>query len=94
MRTVEVTDSYNELQLSPHGASFLTDGIILQRYVEIDGHVRKVMTVIKMRGAKRSTAVREYAIAEHGLRVGAIRREYRGVLRGVAIPQKATPKRS
>ena len=49
MLTVEVTESFTELRLSAQGTSFLTDGIILQRYVEIDGSLRKVMTVVKMR---------------------------------------------
>ena len=33
--TAELVDSYSELRLSPHGISFLTDGIILQRYAEL-----------------------------------------------------------
>src|SRR6185369_478690 len=39
--TAELVDSYTELRLSPHGISFLTDAIILQRYIEIEGAIRK-----------------------------------------------------
>src|SRR5450432_4792918 len=37
MATVEVAASYVDLRFSPHGIAFLTDAILIQRYIEIDG---------------------------------------------------------
>ena len=45
--TAELVDSYTELRLSPHGISFLTDGIILQRYAEIEGALRRLICVVE-----------------------------------------------
>jgi circadian clock protein KaiC len=84
--TVEVVDAYTELRFSPHAVSFLADDIILQRYVEIRGELRKVMTVVKMRGSAHSTEVREYAIGSGGVVVGACLSDYQGLLTGVASP--------
>ena len=51
LMTVEVIESYTDLRFSPHAVSFLTDDIILQRYVEMEGQLRKVLTVVKMRSS-------------------------------------------
>jgi hypothetical protein len=37
MMTAELEDSYTDLRFSPHGTAFLTDAIIMQRYIEIAG---------------------------------------------------------
>src|SRR3989442_7950784 len=44
LMTVENNDSYTELKFSPHAVSFMTNDIILQRYVEIDSQLKRVMT--------------------------------------------------
>jgi circadian clock protein KaiC len=68
---VEAMESTRELRLDPSGVSFLTDGILLQRYLEIDGDVRKVMAVIKLRGSAHDTKFRSYEITSEGLVVKA-----------------------
>ncbi len=49
MATVELADSYVDLRFSPQGIAFLTDAIIIQRYVEIDGELRRAIAVVKVR---------------------------------------------
>jgi circadian clock protein KaiC len=49
VRAAEITDSYTDLRFSPQAVSFMTNDIILQRYVEIDSQRRRVMTVVKAR---------------------------------------------
>jgi circadian clock protein KaiC len=49
--------------------SFLTDDIIRMRYVEINGQLRKVMVIIKMRGSNHSKDIREYVLTDKGLAV-------------------------
>ncbi len=65
--TVEVEDSFTEFNFSHYTISFLTDDIIRLRYVEIDGQLRKVMVVIKMRGGNHSKDIREYVITDKGV---------------------------
>jgi circadian clock protein KaiC len=67
LSTVEVEDTFTAMPFSHYAISFLTDDIIRMRYVEIDGQLRKVMVVIKMRGGNHSKDIREYVITEHGV---------------------------
>ena len=65
--TVEIEDSFTAFQFSHYAISFLTDDIIRLRYVEIDGQLRKVLVVVKMRGGNHSKDIREYIIDERGM---------------------------
>lgn len=69
LSTVEVEDNFTSLQFSRYAISFLTDDILRFRYVEIDGQLRRMMVVIKMRGGNHSKHFREYVITEKGLAV-------------------------
>ena len=80
--TAELVESYTELRLSPHGISFLTDGIILQRYVEIDGAIRKLVCVVKMRGFDHAKQMKLYDIGPEGIVMGEALTGYRGLLTG------------
>ena len=84
--TVEVIESFTELALSPYSISFLSDDIIRLRYVEIDGQLRKVLMVVKMRGGDHSKDIREYEITSEGLRVGERLTGYHGLITGVPEP--------
>jgi circadian clock protein KaiC len=93
LSTVEVEDSFTELQFSHYAISFLTDDIIRFRYVEIDGQLRKVMVVVKMRGGNHSKDIREYVITTKGLVVIHPRRtDYTGLITG--IPQRTGPRKA
>jgi circadian clock protein KaiC len=80
--TAEQTDQYTELRLSPHGVSFLADAIILQRYVELEGKLRKVIVVAKMRGFDHDNVLRLYEITEEGMVVGEPLTSYGALLTG------------
>ena len=83
MATVELADSYVDLKFSPQGIAFLTDAIILQRYVEIDGKLRRAMAVAKVRASQHSKDLHEYEItAEGGIVVGQALIGYQGLLTG------------
>ncbi len=82
--TVEVEDSFNAFQFSHYLISFLTDDIIRLRYVEIDGQLRKILVVVKMRGGNHSKDIREYVISESGMVIISPRRtEYSGLTTGM-----------
>ena len=80
--TAELVESYAELRLSPHGISFLTDVIVLQRYVEIQGELRRFMVIAKMRGQAHDTRLRFYEIGPSGIVIGEATTEYQGLLVG------------
>ena len=88
--TVELVESFTELALSPYAISFLSDDIIRLRYVEIDGQLRKVLMVVKMRGGDHSKDIVEYDVTSKGLRLGERLTGYHGLITGV--PQPLGPK--
>jgi circadian clock protein KaiC len=91
LSTVEVEDKFTEMSLSHYTISFLTDDIIRLRYVEIDGQLRKVMVVIKMRGGNHSKDIREYIITGKGVVVIHPRStDYDGLTTG--IPRRSGPR--
>jgi circadian clock protein KaiC len=67
LTTVEIEESFTHFEFSRYTISFLTDEIIRMRYVEIDGQLRKVITVVKMRGGNHSKDIREYVITDAGV---------------------------
>jgi circadian clock protein KaiC len=80
--TVEMVDSYIDLRFSPHGTAFLTDGIILMRYIELDGQLKRVMAVVKLRGSQHSKELRLYEITHEGLIIGDGLHGYEGLMTG------------
>jgi circadian clock protein KaiC len=90
LSTVEVEDTFTGLPFSHYAISFLTDDIIRLRYAEIDGQLRKVVMIVKMRGSNHSKDIREYVITEKGLVVIHPRRtDYDGLSTG--IPKRTGP---
>lgn len=67
LSTVEIEDSFTSFQFSHYAISFLTDDIVRLRYMEIDGQLRKILVVVKMRGGNHSKDIREYVIDERGV---------------------------
>ena len=91
LSTVEVEDTFTGLSFSHYMISFLTDDVIRMRYVEIDGQLRKVMVVIKMRGGNHSKDIREYVITGKGVVVIHPRStDYDGLITG--IPTRTGPR--
>jgi circadian clock protein KaiC len=91
LSTVEVEDTFTGFSFSHYTISFLTDDIIRMRYVEIDGQLRKVMVVIKMRGGNHSKDIREYVITDKGVVVIQPRStDYDGLTSG--IPTRTGPR--
>lgn len=70
LSTVEMEESFTQLLFSTYSISFLTDDIIRLRYVEIEGQLRRIMMVIKMRGGAHSKDIREYEISSKGVIIG------------------------
>jgi circadian clock protein KaiC len=67
LMTMEVVQSSTDLRLSPYVISFLADNIILLRYVEVAGQLRKSLRVIKMRNSDHSKDLVHYEITAQGM---------------------------
>jgi circadian clock protein KaiC len=65
--------------------STLTDSIILLRYVEMFGEMKRGITVLKMRGSIHDKAIREFSIDERGMHLGRPFRNTTGILAGMPI---------
>jgi len=83
LSTLEMEENFNKFPFSSYLISFLTDDIIRMRYVEIDGQLRKIMMVVKMRGAAHSNDIREYDITSDGIAVGERLRDYTHLITGL-----------
>lgn len=62
--------------------STITDSIILLRYVELYGDIRRGMTVLKMRGSMHEKQIREFTIDGKGMHVGKPFRNVTGIIAG------------
>jgi circadian clock protein KaiC len=96
--TAEVPEGFADARFTSEKVSFITDEIIVQRYVEIEGELLRVMAVIKVRGSDHSHEFRTYEITANGVHVGGPLKEYDGIITGVPtlrpkpIRAKRTPR--
>jgi circadian clock protein KaiC len=67
----------------PIDITYLADTVIMLRYFEALGRVRRAMSVIKKRTGAHEDTIREFRIDRHGLTVGPPLTQFQGVLRGV-----------
>jgi circadian clock protein KaiC len=80
--TCELEDRYSDLRFSPYSSAFMTDAIIVQRYIEVDSQLRRLMAVVKVRGSGHSHELREFTINENGIRIGDMLPDQEGLLGG------------
>jgi circadian clock protein KaiC len=69
----------------PLDASYLADSVIMLRYFEHDGRVRKAISVLKRRTGPHEQTIREFEITPGRVRVGAPLAGFHGVLTGVPV---------
>ena len=68
---------------APVDVTYLADTVILLRYFEATGHVRRAVSVIKKRAGGHEKTIREFEIGQDGLKMGEPLQGFQGVLRGV-----------
>jgi circadian clock protein KaiC len=68
---------------APVDVTYLADTVLLLRYFEAAGEVRRAISVIKKRTGKHEKTIREFRIDDRGLTVGEPLSQFQGVLRGV-----------
>lgn len=82
LMTAELEDRYTDLRFSSYGNAFLADAIVVQRYVEIDGQLRRVISVVKVRSSAHSKDIRFFDITADCITIGETLTNYRGILSG------------
>lgn len=82
LMTSELEDQYNSLRFSSYGNAFLADAILLQRYVELDGQFKRVISVIKIRASAHSKDIRFFDVERDNIVIGEALTQYRGILSG------------
>lgn len=68
---------------APVDITYLTDTVILLRYFEAHGSVRRAVSIIKKRTGGHESKIREFRIGSDGLKIGEPLTDFQGILRGV-----------
>jgi circadian clock protein KaiC len=82
LMTAELEDRYTDLRFSSYSNAFLTDAILLLRYVELAGQFKRVISVVKVRASNHSKDIRFFDIAKDSIRIGKPLTQYQGILSG------------
>jgi circadian clock protein KaiC len=83
LMTAEVIHAFPDGTFTGERVSFVTDDIVVQRYVEIDGCLQKVLAVVKMRGSTHDRGFRAYELTADGAVMGQSLTGFRGITTGV-----------
>lgn len=82
LMTAELEDRYTDLRFSSYGNAFLADAILMQRYVEIAGQFKRVISVVKVRGSAHSKEIRYFDIEKERIVIGEPLTHFQGILSG------------
>lgn len=69
----------------PAEVTYLADTVVIMRYFEAAGEVKKAVSVIKKRYGPHEKTIREVTMDADGIRVGAPLKQFQGVLKGVPV---------
>jgi circadian clock protein KaiC len=67
---------------TPIDLSYLSDAVIMLRYFEASGRVRRAISVVKKRSGTHENTIREFQLSSQGLKVGLPLTEFSGILTG------------
>jgi len=73
---------------SPVDMSYLADTVVLFRYFEAGGRVRKALSVVKKRSGGHEDTIRELGFGSEGIQVGRPLTGFRGILTGVPMDER------
>jgi circadian clock protein KaiC len=68
---------------APADLTYLADTVLLLRYFEYGGEIRKAISVVKKRSGSHEIAIREYMIRDNRIVVGSPLTDFQGILKGV-----------
>jgi len=77
---------------TPLDMSYLSDAVVMLRYFEVAGTVRRAMSVVKKRSGNHEHTIREFKLTSQGVKLGPPLTQFRGVLTGSPLFEgDATP---
>ncbi|MGK6324640.1 ATPase domain-containing protein [Sphingomonas sp. DT-51] len=77
---------------TPLDISYLSDAVLMLRYFEADGTVRRALSVVKKRSGNHEHTIREYRLGDGGIKVGPPLKGFRGIFSGApSYEGDATP---
>jgi circadian clock protein KaiC len=83
---------------TPLDLSYLSDAVIMLRYFEAGGRVRRAISVVKKRSGTHEDSIREFQLTSNGLKVGPPLTNFSGILTGtptyVGDPQPLMERRN
>jgi circadian clock protein KaiC len=82
LMTAELEDRYTQLSFSSYGNAFLADAIMMHRYVEIGGELKRVLSIVKVRGSTHSKQIHFFSIEKDRITIGDPLSAYKGILSG------------
>jgi circadian clock protein KaiC len=68
---------------TPIDLSYLADAIVVLRYFEAAGEVQQAISVFKKRGSAHERTIRSFQVTPGGIKVGAVLKNFHGILTGV-----------
>jgi len=72
-----------QMMNSPIDLTYLADTVVITRYFEVEGAVRKAVSVIKQRSGLHESTIREFSLSKEGIIVGKPLTQFRGILTGI-----------
>jgi len=87
MVMVGFEDNRPDMRFSNDNLCFLADAVLVMRFAEVGGHLRKFMTVVKVRGSDHSKELRQYEITGKGIEVDDGTAPFDRILSGWPAPR-------
>jgi circadian clock protein KaiC len=70
---------------TPLDISYLADGVLMLRYFEFDGSVRRALSAVKKRSGNHENTIREFRLSHRGITVGPPLKGFSGIFSGVPV---------
>ncbi|MEM8513819.1 circadian clock protein KaiC [Massilia sp. MP_M2] len=87
--TMGMDDNFTHLRFSQSEVAYLTDAVVLMRFGESAGQLRRFISVVKVRGSGHSADLREFHIDAAGIHIDPISTAHEGVLHGLPTSRGA-----
>jgi circadian clock protein KaiC len=72
---------------TPLDISYLADGVLMLRYFEFDGSMRRALSVVKKRSGNHEHTIREFKLSNQGITVGPPLKGFSGIFSGTPVYQ-------
>lgn len=67
---------------TPLDMSYLSDAVVMLRYFEVAGTVRRALSVVKKRSGNHEHTIREFRLTAHGIKLGPPLTQFSGIFSG------------